>query len=41
MQTKNDEKKMTGNDAKKTKRLTKIQILTKDLTYDKESNVVS
>ena len=31
MQTKNDEKK-TENDAKKTKRLTEIQVLKKDLT---------
>ena len=32
MQTKNDEKKITENDAKKTKRLTEIQVLTKDFT---------
>ena len=32
MQTENDEKKITENDAKKAKRLTEIQVLTKDLT---------
>ena len=32
MQTKNDEKKITENDAKKTKRLTEIKVLTKDST---------
>ena len=32
MQTENDEKKITENDAEKTKRLTEIQVLTKDLT---------
>ena len=32
MQTENDERKITENDAKKTKRLTEIQVLTKDLT---------
>ena len=32
MQTKNDEKKITENDAKKTEKLTEIQVLTKDLT---------
>ena len=32
METENDEKKITENDAKKTKRLTEIQVLTKDLT---------
>ena len=32
MQAENDEKKITENDAKKTKRLTEIQVLTKDLT---------
>ena len=34
MQTKNDEKKpkKTENDSKKTKRLTEIQVLKKDLT---------
>ena len=31
MQTKNGKKKITENNAKKTKRLTKIQVLTKDL----------
>ena len=43
-------KKITGDDAKKTKRLTEIQVLTKDLTpykitytslHEKESNAVS
>ena len=29
MQTENDERKITENDAKKTKRLTEIQVLTK------------
>ena len=38
METKNDEKKITENDEK---RLTGIQVLTKDLTYEKESNAVS
>ena len=38
METKNDEKKITENDEK---RLTEIQVLTKDLTYEKESNAVS
>ena len=32
MQTDNDEKKKTENDAKKTKRLTEIQVLTKGFT---------
>ena len=32
MQTDNDEKKKTENDAKKTKRLTEIQVLTKKFT---------
>ena len=32
MQSENDEKKITENDAEKTKRLTEIQVLTKDLT---------
>ena len=32
MQTENDEKKITENDAEKTKRLTEIQLSTKDLT---------
>ena len=32
MQTENDEKKITDNDTKKTKRLTVIQGLTKDFT---------
>ena len=32
MQTENDEKKITENDVKKTKRLTEIQVLTKDFT---------
>ena len=32
MQTENDVKKITENDAKKTKRLTEIQVLTKDFT---------
>ena len=32
MQTENDEKKITENDTKKTKRLTEIQVLTKDFT---------
>ena len=32
MQTKNGENKITENDAKKTKRLTETQVLTKDLT---------
>ena len=31
MQTDNDEKKKTENDAKKTKRLTEIQVLTKKI----------
>ena len=35
MQTENDEKKITENDAKKKKkRLTEIQVLTNDLTLD-------
>ena len=41
MQTENDKKKITENDAKKTKRLIEIQVLTKDLTYEKESIAVS
>ena len=42
MQTENDEKKkITENDAVKIKRLTEIQVLTKDLTWEKESNAVS
>ena len=42
MQTTNDEKKkITENDAVKIKRLTEIQVLTKDLTWEKESNAVS
>ena len=32
MQTENDEKKIIENDAKKTKRLTEIQVLTKHFT---------
>ena len=32
MKTENDEKKITESDAKKTKRLTEIQVLTKDFT---------
>ena len=32
MQTENDVKKITENDAKKTKRLTEIQVLTKYFT---------
>ena len=41
METENDEKKITEIDAKKTKRLTEIQVFTKDFTEEKESNVVS
>ena len=41
MQTENDEKKITKNDAKKRKRLTEIQAWTKDFTLEKESNAVS
>ena len=36
MQTENDKKKITENDAKKKKRLTEIQALTSDLTLDLE-----
>ena len=32
MKTENDKKKITKNDAKKKKRLTEIQVLTKDFT---------
>ena len=32
MQIEHDEKKKTENDAKRTKRLTEIQVLTKDFT---------
>ena len=33
-------KKITENHAKKTKRLTEIQVLTKDFTLENESNLV-
>ena len=36
METEIDEKKITENDAKKTKTLTGIQVLTKDLTKKKK-----
>ena len=36
MKTEIDEKEITENDAKKTKTLTGIQVLTKDLTKKKE-----
>ena len=41
MKTEIDEKEITENDAKKTKTLTGIQVLTKHLTKKKQSNVVS
>ena len=41
MQIEDDETKITENDGKNAERLTEIQVLSNDLTQEKQSNIVS